>query len=332
MNDDIKDLLGGALGAPPPTAIDSENATTRGRVALGRRRRGLAGGGIAAALIAGALTVSVAMNTIGGDGGMPTQAGASPSASASGPIQPGEPPYGPPVALDAGKEYRWTIVDSEDDPGRTDRYWNYVTTTFGVERPANGAHFVEETIRLDETLGRDASGDEQLRSTGFTTTRLVLRDGVNEAGYHVDPEMNLTPGSDTEDVISMELRAPGSWIYGDNASLHDVSGLGAGFFDRVNTGTWDFPIQAGNHVTVTTDAQGGGDDSLVFVKETWTYASGGSRTVNRLVIVNPDGSLVVITDEAFGPGGEGVREPTLSRKRLEELATGVLDAEDGTTD
>ncbi|GLZ81004.1 hypothetical protein Afil01_58110 [Actinorhabdospora filicis] len=329
MKDDIKHLLDGALGDAPPIAVDSEDATARGRVALGRRRR-LAGSGIAAAVLAGALTVTLAMNTVGGDGGVPS--GASPSASGPSvhpsPTDPVDDSQ--PFPLHPDGLYKWAL--NTDQGGNeltafTDAYWNVLNERYGIQRPQEGQAFQSEVWELNRLVkeGTEEEPEDVVEPVGYRDDRVVLRDGVaSGSGNHVDPELIL-PGSapDTEDTISIAIFAPGAYSTGTNKSAQDNRpGPGEGFFDLIDCREYSFTIQLGIKLTMTPDCQFLGGGSAIYSETTRVSTSGpGSSIITELVVFRSDGSAVVIKDQAWPKDhAAGLRDATLKQADLMAIA------------
>lgn len=347
MNDEIKELLGKALPPSPPTAMDGDTAVADGRRRLGRRRYA-AGGGALAGVAAVAVTISLAMNTVGGNGGIPgVDVGASPSASASedpGSGDPGEKlfrqldpdgdgrmevdmpvvdlPYMPDGTV-GGWNPGFTGVDTAEAATYSDAFWAYLDQTYpGYEDLT--AETMPEDINVApgvRSVVRDHTAQliEQVSETESRTMRYVMPIYILEfsQGGFSSPATVELPGAEHADGLGMEIYPVGGFTDGTD-----------GIFDLAACEDYETPANGGrtlDHQLDCDESDGPNGELVRTVREDMTGSDGGWSVTLTSILYREDGTAVVVTDTVEDWEGAEVRDPELGFDDLTALAAAMPD-------
>ncbi|MEV0650414.1 hypothetical protein AB0I28_34670 [Phytomonospora sp. NPDC050363] len=294
MNEEVKNLLNGALSQPPPTAMDGESAVAAGRRRLGRRRYA-AGGGALAGVVAVAVSISLAMNTVGGAApDAAASATPSPSASQGGPPPTGQTPVDLP-ALDDGVEYYWADMNGEytysvATSAYSDAFWGWVESNlpgyidrsddvehYGEEGPVyseedhvSGAHslFKREEIELVEFIG--GSGDDA-KWTGYRLPAYTL---IDADGWYPGVKLQLPGSTSAAESLGVRVWPKGGYTEGTHRP-EDGSPDQEGVFDLIGCDDYEEDNGASaDHSVEVTCQEGVNAEGERFVT---------SRTVSRLM-------------------------------------------------
>lgn len=322
MKDDIKHLLDGALEAPPPMSIDSENAMARGRVALGRRRR-LVGGGIAAVVLSAALSVTLAMNTIGGDGGIPSgrpSGSASPSASASHRTST----TGGLPSLDPTADYLWENVGpdvrSVIAEGYTSALRSHLSKEYGAQL-SGPSEFLENHLQLERRTSKGAGGDDldQNVSAGFVTGAYYT---LQQEGWWNTNRVRFPGEDEVVDNFTVEIWPAGSFVKGGDGywgdRLNNPQPGTSGFYDLIGCRDQVVQAQANQTFVVRTECEDPSPDVITGVSTISGVPNHEERTV---VLYRSDGSAVVVKNTGVRPAdGDAEAPPTRDFEQLVALA------------
>ena len=334
MNDEIKELLNTALPPSPPTAMDSDTAVADGRRRLGRRRYA-AGGGALAGVAAVAVAISLAMNTVGGNGGIPgANAGASPSASASASEDP-EIPGGVRPELDPNGKYFWYRnmegPQTDETSVLTERLWVWLAETYDVQTPGVKAEFLEETAVLTEHIkdGKGGSDLDETRPVGFGVPLLTLQ----TPGYGDRNGIAIPAAEGVIDNLNVQVWPAGSFSRPEVPD-HDgppdrevPSPGGPRFFELAHCSDYVLAVQAGQTLTVRPDCDVAMGDSGLKVTNRTAGSTGHEWTEMRAIYYAEDGSAIVLTDVAENAGGDIAEEPTFDGDALLDLALALVGAD-----
>ncbi|GIG71507.1 hypothetical protein [Phytomonospora endophytica] len=327
MNDEIKELLNSALPPAQPTALNGDTAVEAGRRRLGRRRY-TAGGGALAGVAAVAVAISLAMNTVGGSGGVPsTGAGASPSAVASEKVV--EPPRYELPELDHDKNYYWQRNIDGPQTGETqaitERMWAWLSANYGLNVSGPRAEFLEETAVLAEHI-RDGKGGSDLDDTEPVGLEVPLL-SLQTPGFGDRNDLALSTDGNVLDNLNVRIWPAGSFTRPDELAYEGPTDFeipspgGPGFFDLARCETGEITIQLGHVLTIDPECRVAmGGSGLKVTKQ--ISGPEWESTEAYAVYYARNGSAIVLSDAATALESEPA-EPTLDPAALLDLAVAL---------